>query len=536
MKKIILFLICLLILVVPTAIFASESIIECSVDIAEQYVSIVGQITNTTSSKRVTLLVGDTDNIIYIDQIASTGDGSFEFNFTLPDNTAEGTYNFRIGSNSDADTYIGTFMYEKTIQRQFINADLVIDVSAYIPTLSGNISCIDGKVVRLEIINKTTNTIIANEAITYEDGNKNISFTLPSLINGVDYTVLITCIEDDKTLFTVNADIDSSYILVLGTGTIQLGDNVKLDVRARTTNSDLVDKSTTITSDKEISLSIPNVVANVTCNITMQGYEKVKEDVTESENESIENATTIDTEKSLQLSIGDSAAWYKFYPKYSGNYSLTSSTGFDVSLYEKKLDTLKDITIENTIYLSYPNEYYVRVSPNGSQRICTLEISPLNGKRTEKAFEVMMNNHNYYSNLADDGKLYKDGAKVEAPENVNAVSWLCEFNGELYFSANGWLSKLIDDSFEPVGSLIKAKYTVADDKAIYFSNWSDSGKLYKGFISSDGIMIFEKMSDDIVSWIYVNGNYLYYKNALDKNKVYYVNKTITGTQTGQALE
>ena len=98
------------------------------------------------------------------------------------------------------------------------------------------------------------------------------------------------------------------------------------------------------------------------------------------------------------------------------------------------------------------------------------------------------------------------------------------------------MHRITDDIHEIVDLNVDAKYIVADENNIYFSNWTDSGKLYKGYLNPDNTMVFEKICNDIVSWITVDGDYIYYKNNLDRNQIYRVLKTATNLITGEKTE
>ena len=65
-KGVALLLIILLSIVFTIPAYATEPVITCSSKVEGNLVTINGRISNVTSPKQVTILVGDTENIIYI--------------------------------------------------------------------------------------------------------------------------------------------------------------------------------------------------------------------------------------------------------------------------------------------------------------------------------------------------------------------------------------------------------------------------------------------------------------------------------------
>ena len=284
MKKTILFISIIMALFSSTTVFAEDCNIECTAEVTGQNVCVSGKITNVTQSHQVTLLVGETDNILYIKQVATTDDGSFIFNFGLPDTLSDGSYNFRIGSDTGAEPFDGVLVYgtpDDTEEHRFFDGNIVVSVSSYIPTITGSIRCIDGKEISFNVVNSTDNIVIAQDSISAADGDYNLSYTLPSLVSGKNYAVTISGSEGETSLFNIDVEINSSIIFVSVSGEVQLADDVKLDVRAKTSNSDLIDKSATFTADRSVEVTIPNLVANVSCDISMQGYEMAPKSETE---------------------------------------------------------------------------------------------------------------------------------------------------------------------------------------------------------------------------------------------------------------
>jgi hypothetical protein len=261
-----------------TLVYTKNDNIVCESTVNGRNVSISGQILNASSTRDVNLLVGDETNVIYTGQTASADDGSFSFNFKLPVSLPSGNYSFIVETDAGDATYCGVLVYEsnvEVIESQFFGGNITVSLSNYVPTISGNVNCIDGKEITFDVINSSDNTVIVQDTITAEDGIYNLNYVLPSLVMGKDYTATISCSNETKTLFSVDVDINSSIILVEVNGDVQVADDVKLEANIQTTNTDLINKSATITSNKSISTTIPNLVANMSCDVIIQGYEQV---------------------------------------------------------------------------------------------------------------------------------------------------------------------------------------------------------------------------------------------------------------------
>ena len=277
----------------------AQANIECSYTTDGYSVNITGRVLNVNRPHMVTLMVGEIENPVYIDQTTSTSSGEFEFNFSVPETLPEGDYPFKINyENSNTSPYTDVLNYkyiERTITREFINSDISVNVNGYIPTIQGTMSCIEGKSATISIINTTDNTVIAEDTVTSDDGVYNLNYTLPSLLLGKKYSVTISCLEGNSTLVYVNAIIDSAVILVTVSGEIRVADNVRLDAQLQSANIESLNKNTSVTANRAISATIPNLVAYMSCNLSLQGYETIENpelNPTPDENEEVQIVST----------------------------------------------------------------------------------------------------------------------------------------------------------------------------------------------------------------------------------------------------
>ena len=255
-----------------TAVYAEEITATASVD--DRDVTITGQLPNKSGSHMVTLLVGEEDNIIYIDQKDVASTGAFSFAFTMPEGLPSGSYNYKIGCNSGAEVFNGTIEFAPIQRRKFIDADIDIELSAYVPSVTGTIRCADGKNVVVNIVNTTDNIVIKNETITSSNGIYRLSSALPSLLYSKTYQISIVCNGNKGTLMSINADIVSEIYKVTVSGTATTADGVTMDINAKSTNTDLIDKYATISGTTTQSITIPNLIPSAAFNVSVDGYEE----------------------------------------------------------------------------------------------------------------------------------------------------------------------------------------------------------------------------------------------------------------------
>lgn len=288
MKRIITVLILVVSLIMPSVVYASGPEIECTAEVTGQVGHLSGRVNNSYGRHTITVLVGniknitkitDDDTVLFIYATTTDENGDFSFMFRFPDSTPSGTYSYYIGSNTGARLYKGNLQYVKPVEyvkNQFFDAKLDVTIKGYIPTISGTISCAEGKTVSIDILNTTNNTVIANDTITAEDGAKSVSYTLPNLWNPKDYDLTISCKDGNSELVRVYAIIDSAVVLVEASGEITPAENVELGMQMESVGMDLINQDKTITAPETFSASIPNLVSNASVNFCMQGYEYVE--------------------------------------------------------------------------------------------------------------------------------------------------------------------------------------------------------------------------------------------------------------------
>lgn len=278
-KKIIVFtLICTLLLICSSILCVCANGITSQATFDGNIATISGTVTGASGATQVTLLVGEPGDIIYVDQVTSEADGRFSFEVPFSSSTPFGEYPYRIGSGARVGTYEGVIDYKGAVTyvtNQFLTADLNVSVNAYIPTITGTISCTEGKTVDVTVTNVTDNTVIAEETITSADGEHAVSYTLPTLMSTKEYSLVVTVNDGSTQQVALNVSIDCKILSVEGSGSITLSDNTWVEMQMQSVGSDFINKSGTVTTSKDISLEIPNLVAYADIDVLAKGYETV---------------------------------------------------------------------------------------------------------------------------------------------------------------------------------------------------------------------------------------------------------------------
>ena len=255
-------------------VYAADSGITCTAVVDGRSVQITGQLPNVSAPKQVSLLVGDLEHILYVDQVTSGNNGSFAFQFSMPDNLFAGQYPYKIGNDAGLPLYEGVLSYAgQKVKTKFVDADVTVSINGYVPGVAGTLSCIPGTTVTFRIVNVTDQTEIAHDSITAADDVYHLSYTLPSLLKPKTYTVEVTCTDGARNLAVMNVEIASSTVLVSLSGTAAMADGVSMDARLQSVNTGLIDKSATVTGSKTINTTLPNIISGASYHLTAQGYE-----------------------------------------------------------------------------------------------------------------------------------------------------------------------------------------------------------------------------------------------------------------------
>lgn len=257
-----------------------ESPITASVNVTDDIITVTGRILGGTK-KQVTLLVKDkNDKIAYINQFESEENGDFTHNFYVSDYSADGIFNLYLGGENVLNIFSTTFyhyknqapVYEDT---KFASAKLNIAFNSYVIHIGGTIYCEAGNKLTLTAVNQTDQLELINTEVIKKNGDYVVDCTLPSTLLSKNYTFLLTVYDTlkNKTLATVDILASTGFSLSL-TGTSVFADGVKADVTVVSNNSNIANKSATITGTGNYNYSIVNLIAFASVNFNVNFYEK----------------------------------------------------------------------------------------------------------------------------------------------------------------------------------------------------------------------------------------------------------------------
>lgn len=274
----------LLFLMLCSSFVCSESNdIICSTKVDGNTVTISGVLTNAAKEYEVVLMVGDWDNIIYINELTSTKKGQFVFQFTVPDTLPSGYYNFQIGTDGDYAIYHGFFSYAVTFRKPVVEAQLTGGKKSGIPTISGTVCCEPGKTLGFHLLNKTDNEVVMDYVVTSVDGVTDFECQLPGLqnigLNEVkDYELLVTCTDGGK-LVDIAVDIQATSFFLTFSGKIIMAENVDAEMRFRSIFENLTDKSLAIKGEYNLQKTIPTITTSVAFYVDAKVYESKPEEI-----------------------------------------------------------------------------------------------------------------------------------------------------------------------------------------------------------------------------------------------------------------
>lgn len=207
---------------------------------------------------------------------------------------------------------------------------------------------------------------------------------------------------------------------------------------------------------------------------------------------------------------------YIFMPKSNGVYNFNGIV--NPELYIKNGESFVQVNANSK--LTYPNKYYLESETGG---IVTVE--KISGYTGEESFKV----GEYFSDMAECGNLYRGQSRLYG----HLSRWLAGTN-EIYFNSEG-LKKLNPETDEitEVIAGINPYHIVADENAVYYADWKNSGMIYR-YETETGESIL--ICKDRAAWLEIEGEFLYYKNLLDGGRLYRVEKRTTAAEQGVCAE
>ncbi len=192
-----------------------------------------------------------------------TSNGEYSFKFMFNDEDF-GEYNVFVGGDNLKSVVHTTFDYKPMFKRMIADVDLNIKLDGYVPVISGTINTYIERSILLEVYNLTDEISVFKQAIKGESEAKNVSFLLPSLVNNKEYEIRVKCIgtNTDEILSEMNVNIDSSMALISASGNASTSENILVDAAVNSTQSDILNKQTSFSGNKEFDFTIPNLISS----------------------------------------------------------------------------------------------------------------------------------------------------------------------------------------------------------------------------------------------------------------------------------
>ncbi len=266
------------------SVMAENSIQINSVGVNQNRIKVVGKTEAVTETEVSCIVTDESGNVVYLYQVSSDDAGNFIFDFSFADNVENGTYTVRCNCSGNASPAIKTFEYIATVKEpaetNFMCGEINVNISSYVPVISGTISCGNSNSLIFSLVNKSDNAIIVSENITSENGEVFFSYTLPSLLRSKEYEFVLSWAKNEKIFSDISVNINASILALEIVGDVNTAPNVEIDATLQSANTGLIDKSFSCSESKSVSVTIPNILANASFDLSFMGYE-LGEDIPE---------------------------------------------------------------------------------------------------------------------------------------------------------------------------------------------------------------------------------------------------------------
>lgn len=264
---------------VASATENSDATISCSTQVVGKNVIITGQVQNATEIQNVTLRVGELDNIVYLSQTQSSEDGTFTFDFPLPDDIATGIYSYRVNTDANTDVFVSSFEYvneENSPTQEVVELTCNTRITDNIITVVGqihgvtkehNVSLRVGELDNIIYLAQTKSDTTGVFIFEFPLSVDVLAGTYTYVVNTDANTGVFTGMfeydgfpSETKDLFDAEfiIDIGSDYVPhISGTASCGYGKNLQLSILS-SKESDVIANDTVIFEDGKYDLSFSN--------------------------------------------------------------------------------------------------------------------------------------------------------------------------------------------------------------------------------------------------------------------------------------
>ena len=164
---------------------------EISVDVIINGYEVIfkGTLVGVVSEHEMTLLVGSIDNILYLNQVTTKSDGSFEFKAVMPEGMKAGEYPYTIGTSADIPAFKGTFQYGNDTTVEKIQVD--VTVNGEVVVFKGNLVGATRQHEMTLLVGSIDNILYLNQVTSKPDGSFEFKAVMPEGLQSGEYSYTI---------------------------------------------------------------------------------------------------------------------------------------------------------------------------------------------------------------------------------------------------------------------------------------------------------------------------------------------------------
>lgn len=254
--------------------------------------AVIKGVTASGECDRISVHVSDEEGqLVYKNEKETQEDGTFEFKFMPREETNFGKYEvIADGVDSENPTF-SEFEYTKemrTHKKHILKGDISIDITNYIPTISGNLESFEGRNCTIKLMDSSDERYVYENIIS-DDGMKSFSSTLPTLLQDKVYEFILETRLPDEEIMCITAEIATGGLASEISGAVAIGDKAGVKVEIQCPTIDVLNKSVIIDNNKEYSATLPNILSAFLCNIHLECDEEIFdfEDDEKKENEKL---------------------------------------------------------------------------------------------------------------------------------------------------------------------------------------------------------------------------------------------------------
>ncbi len=215
------------------------------------------------SDDMISLVFGDINTILHIDQ-TDIVNGEFVFKLALSEHVPAYEHTYILSTASaQFRGKLKTRGHGYTVTDTVLTADMDFSIKNYVPTFSGTASCVPGQNLSVLIKDITSGVEIVADTFNAQDGQYSFSYTLSKLTSMHEYTIFLSSKNGNNTTVSADLSVTTSPLAASFNGPIYAAPNYSLNVRLRSVNTNLIDKTMNFTNRTwDTKFTLPNLLSN----------------------------------------------------------------------------------------------------------------------------------------------------------------------------------------------------------------------------------------------------------------------------------